>query len=232
MKSTPLFSIIIPARNEEKYINNCLASLFSQSFNKKDYEVIVVDNNSTDRTAEIVTNYPAVYTKEESIGCIYALIKGVKLAKGAILVIGDSDCIYPPKWLQNIYSTFTSYPEIVAVGGRVQFYDGDILLDLLTRLYLKFSRNIRGFDFALKKDFLQKIGGLNPEINFGWDTALFNKIKKKGSYKIDNSNIMYASSRRYRSCFFSTMLLQLLNSISLKFRGKGIFFKFPSCKYR
>ncbi|MGB9637557.1 MAG: glycosyltransferase, partial [Microgenomates group bacterium] len=75
----PLISVVIPAYNEENYIEDCLRSVLAQDFPKKDYEVIVVDNNSTDNTASFVkNNFSEVrLVQEKRQGVVFARIKGV-----------------------------------------------------------------------------------------------------------------------------------------------------------
>jgi glycosyltransferase involved in cell wall biosynthesis len=82
-----MLSVIIPAFNEEKFLPRCLESLKNQKF--KDFEIIVVDNNSTDKTAEIAKKFNVILVSEKSQGVAYARNKGAEIAKGEILIFND-----------------------------------------------------------------------------------------------------------------------------------------------
>src|SRR5687767_11995390 len=104
--STPLkISVIIPARNEEDNIGNLLDALPGQSYSESFFEVIVVDDHSTDKTAEIVRGFPKtqlITLKEEEINSYKkkAIETGIAAATGDLIVTTDADCIPGPNWLK------------------------------------------------------------------------------------------------------------------------------------
>ena len=100
-------SIIVPAYNEEDTIQKTLNSILSQNilYKYKDYfECIVVDNESTDRTAEIAKQYCQVISAPR--GKLNARDAGIKYASGNIIVSCDADCYYPPNWLNLLIRHF------------------------------------------------------------------------------------------------------------------------------
>jgi len=111
----PLISVVIPAFNEEKYLPHCLESIRNQTF--KDYELIVVDNNSTDKTASIAKKFGARVVLESKQGMIPARERGFHEAKAEIIARTDADTIVLPNWLKIIYSTFQKNPKVVAMTG-------------------------------------------------------------------------------------------------------------------
>lgn len=115
MKKRPAISVVIPAFNEEKYLSFCLASLQKQTF--KNYEIIVVDNNSTDKTAQIAKKFGAKIVKEKKQGMIPARERGFRQARGELIARTDADSLLPPDWLTKIYHTFQKNPHIVAITG-------------------------------------------------------------------------------------------------------------------
>lgn len=116
MKSdNPKISVVIPAFNEEKYLPACLNSIKNQSF--KDFEIIVVDNNSTDQTSLIAYKYGAKVVREKRQGTSFAREKGFGEARGEIIARTDADATVPPYWLDLIFSSFSNNPQIVAVTG-------------------------------------------------------------------------------------------------------------------
>jgi len=109
---TAQLSIIIPARNEEDNIGACIQSILNQSYSKNLYEIIVVNDHSTDSTASIVKTF-----NEPNIKCIdlinfignetnsfkkKGIEVGVAQANGELIITTDADCVAPPNWLQTI----------------------------------------------------------------------------------------------------------------------------------
>jgi glycosyltransferase involved in cell wall biosynthesis len=111
-------SIVIPAYNEEKYILNSLRSLLNQNLvNTISYEIIIVDNNSTDNTYKIVKNFIDKYRKnnekisfelirEYRKGVAFARQTGFSIANSKIIATLDADCIASPLWVRTIFNIF------------------------------------------------------------------------------------------------------------------------------
>ena len=104
--NNPFFSIIIPIFNSEKYIENCLKSVFNQNF--KDFELILIDDGSTDNSYLICENYiidkTSVYLyHQENQGPSYSRNKGLKHAKGKYIIFLDSDDQLPEDALNHYY---------------------------------------------------------------------------------------------------------------------------------
>lgn len=99
MKSITV-SVVIPAYNEEKLLGRCLESLHNQHL--APHEIIVVDNNSSDRTAEIAAQYGAIVVSEKRQGIAWARDAGFDRASGDIIARCDADCVAPPTWIETI----------------------------------------------------------------------------------------------------------------------------------
>jgi glycosyltransferase involved in cell wall biosynthesis len=83
--SSPFISVVVPVYNGDRIIGNCVESLLNQSYPKDNYEIIVVDNGSTDNTRAIIKKYPVKMLIEDSIKSSYAARnKGIKHAKGEV----------------------------------------------------------------------------------------------------------------------------------------------------
>lgn len=120
MKSTLRVSLVIPAYNEASCIRQCLEAISRQTV--KPYEVIVVDNNSTDKTAEIAKSFPFVkLLHERRQGVVFARDRGFDAARGDIIGRIDVDTVLPPDWIQNVQKIFTD-SHVTAVSG-VMHYD-------------------------------------------------------------------------------------------------------------
>src|SRR6266536_5892337 len=93
----PLISVIIPAKNEAKLLPSCLSSLAQQRTRVR-YEVIVVDTNSEDGTAEIARSFGARVVNEPRGGKIHAFRTGATAARGTLLCFTEADRILPSSW--------------------------------------------------------------------------------------------------------------------------------------
>lgn len=106
----PFFSIIIPTYNREKHISETLESVLSQSFG--DFELLVIDNQSSDRTKEIVCSYKDerifFYQNEQNYERCYSRNRGIDLSKGKYILLLDSDDLYEPEHLSNWYDFILS----------------------------------------------------------------------------------------------------------------------------
>ncbi len=118
---TKLFvSVIVPVYNGEKHIAECLDSLVAQDYDPKDYEILVIDNRSTDRTPEILRRYPVKKLEQRQIQSSYAARNtGIQAALGTILAFIDADCKADSAWLKNGIALFAD-ATIGAVAGAIQ----------------------------------------------------------------------------------------------------------------
>jgi glycosyltransferase involved in cell wall biosynthesis len=115
---------IICTHNGQKVLDKALQSLTTQTLAKKDYEILVIDNASTDNTREIVSRFqdqPNLgYIYESKLGLSHARNTGWQKAKGDVIAYLDDDAIACSEWLELIVETFHSVPNAGAVGGRVE----------------------------------------------------------------------------------------------------------------
>lgn len=118
-----MISIVIPVLNEEKLLSSCLQSLQEQDYTGE-FEIIVADNGSTDRSMEIARSFGVnIISCPEKKSVFYAREVGASIAKGEIIVQADADTIYPDGWLNRIADKFAANPGIVAVSGRFMYRD-------------------------------------------------------------------------------------------------------------
>ncbi|MGD0284605.1 MAG: glycosyltransferase family 2 protein [Candidatus Saccharimonadales bacterium] len=114
-------SIVIPAYNEQYHLGLCLEAIKHQTV--KPYQVIVVDNNSSDMTADIAKSFHFVELINEcKQGIVFARNAGFNAAKGSIIARIDADTILPNDWLEQLQKIFTN-KKIDAVTGSVFYYD-------------------------------------------------------------------------------------------------------------
>ena len=120
------FSVIFCTYNREKYIYNALKSIADQDFDRSNYEIIIVNNNSTDNTENICKqfreDYPSVlvnYCIETNQGLSYARNRGIKESKGNILVFVDDDATAFEGYLSSISTFFDEHKAVSACGGPI-----------------------------------------------------------------------------------------------------------------
>jgi glycosyltransferase involved in cell wall biosynthesis len=113
-------SIVIPVYNEERYIVPCLEHIFDQE--EQADEVILVDNNCTDKTIALAKKFPVKIIHEPVQGMTPARNAGFDFATGAIIARTDADSTVPRDWIKRIKEKFAD-KETVAVTGPLHFYD-------------------------------------------------------------------------------------------------------------
>lgn len=116
----PEVSVIIPAWNEENNIFRSLSSL-SSSTTKREVEIIVINNNSTDQTQNVLEQLGVISHFEKNQGISYARQLGLIKAKGKYHLCADSDTLYPPSWIDLMLEPMLKNENIVGVYGRYSF---------------------------------------------------------------------------------------------------------------
>lgn len=213
MIKKPFISIVVPSYNEEKYLPNCLRTIANQKIPKNEYEVIVVDNNSTDKTSQIAKKFGAKIIKEKKQGYVFALQKGMSEAKGSIIAVVDADTKVDSNWLAVIEKAFKD-PDIVAITGRVKLDIKSKFINISTgalyTIFLHISSfidkpNLTGFNFAVRKDAFLKVGGINTLFEMSPDVDLGIRLNKIGKVKVVNGLSVLTSARRWEERFVPTL---------------------------
>lgn len=119
-------SVVVVARNEERNVSPCIESILAQNYPRDEYEVIIIDGGSTDRTQEIVRRYPVrlIVADRGIIG--YQRNMGVRNARGGYVAFTDADCVADREWLRKLVKALEDgESEVVAVGGPNLVFDTD-----------------------------------------------------------------------------------------------------------
>ena len=114
-----LLSVVIAALNSENTISQTLSSLYSNNLSSREFEVVVVDNGSTDRTVEVAKRYPVKIFSCAKRGQGAARNMGIAEARGELVCFTDSDIVVPENWLERILEFFNRFPHADGVGGPV-----------------------------------------------------------------------------------------------------------------
>lgn len=214
----PVFSIVVPAYNEEGCLGYCLNSLVNQNYPKNQYEIIVVDNASTDKTSQIAKNFGVKVIKEPKKGVVFARQKGTLAAKGEIVVSFDADSQAPKDWLKRIENNFQNNPQVIGVAGF--YWQPDVPLlsklyyELFIRLLMFITTKLQGHpflisasNFAFKKKVFEKVGGYPLDAGRLADQFGFlQRLKKVGKIIFDPSLMITTSARRTKGRFLESIV--------------------------
>ncbi|MDL2121682.1 MAG: glycosyltransferase [Deltaproteobacteria bacterium] len=118
--SLPFVSIVVPVYNDDKRVGSCIEALLKQTYSHKRYEILIVDNGSTDDTRSVIQKYPVKLLVEQKIKSSYAARnKGVKSASGEVIGFTDADCIPSPDWIEKGVENLLRVPNCGLVAGRI-----------------------------------------------------------------------------------------------------------------
>lgn len=122
--------MIIPTFNGGELLRACLKSVEKLNFPRQDFEVIVVDNNSTDDTKAIIAEFPFRYVLEDRFQSSYAARNaGVVVARGEILAFTDSDCEVHPDWLNQVLDAARRNPKAGCIAGEIMPFPGTTVVE-------------------------------------------------------------------------------------------------------
>jgi glycosyltransferase involved in cell wall biosynthesis len=215
-------SIVIPAYNEEAYLGECLRHVIAELDAHRDkgpFEVIVIDNASTDRTAEIAGEFPEVrVVHEPKKGLTRARQRGLEEARGEVLAYIDADTRMPKDWLGRVLAQYDRHAELVCVSGPYVYYDLSIGKRALVRLYWALIARptylithymVVGGNFAASRAALIGIGGFDTSIEFyGEDTNIARRLHAAGDVVFDMRLEMETSARRLNAEGFLTIAVR------------------------
>jgi len=198
----PLISVVVIAHNEEKRLLSCLWSL-SETTCKYPLEILGVNNNSTDRTADVFESVGLTYYMELQKSCGYARRCGLEHAKGKYYICIDSDSMYPPRYIETLVDKLKK-PGIVAVSSLWSYIPDkdhpwwgiktyEFLRDthLLIQSFKRPELSVRGLVFAYEIEYGRKVG-YRVDIKRGEDGSMALGLKKYG-------RIAFVRKRRARA---------------------------------
>ncbi|MBI4599437.1 glycosyltransferase family 2 protein [Candidatus Uhrbacteria bacterium] len=213
---TKKISVIIPAWNEEQYIGIALDALHQQSFPRDDFEIVVIDNVSTDRTSAIARERGAdKVVFEPCKGTNSARQRGIHEAQGEIVAFLDADCVPPADWLEKIYITLHKRrSKCAAIAGSYVFHVEPIdhiffaqeayrwiVMPAMASIFgrvLQRGGVLIGGNFASFRENFQRINGIDTSYTFfGDDASIAKKFGEIGYVEFDPTLFVYTSDRRF-----------------------------------
>lgn len=204
------YSVIIPAYNEEASIAHCLEALTKQTI-AEPFEVIVVDNRSTDATSAIARkfatklNLRVLYEKKQGRGAARAT--GFAAAKGDFLFSTDADAMVPPEWMESFVEFFMEHPDAAAVTSTATIDSCTPMQNAMFNALLPYCIDcdrlllghpgLFGFSFAITKQAYEAAGGFSPDDDAYEDLVLASKVSKNGGdvYMIREPKVLFLGRR-------------------------------------
>jgi len=206
----PRVTVLVAARNEEHNIENCLKSLAAQDYPADLHEIIIIDDNSTDRTVEIVEEFidtlpgfKLIRAEPTPTGFApkkHALLAGIKASDGDIIITTDADCQPPPGWLRSIAGCFKPGVDAVVghsplqgsgLTGTLVHFDGFVnaVISAGTLGLGKASSSV-GRNFAYRRTTFDEVGGFGSNVTTasGDDDLLLQRIVKNNGKAVFNIN--------------------------------------------
>lgn len=202
------FSIIVPMRNEEENIEKLLKDLLNQHY--QNFEILVMDDASIDRSREIVEKYASEYPEKIRLISLAenqsvspkkrAIAEGISLSSGDIILTTDADCRVNELWLQNLVLEFADH-EVNMISGPVTFHSGESIFTNFqiiefaslvgsgaASIYLKTPNMCNGANLAYRKSSYEKAGGFagSEHIASGDDEFLMHKI-----FELDSQGVRF-----------------------------------------
>lgn len=182
----PFVSIVLPVFNEERYLELCLKTLRQIEYPKEKYEIITVDNGSSDNSFSIAKQYAdqALFLPDVKVGAVRNF--GAKYARGAVLVFLDSDCLVPANWLHlGVDLLFAEEKHVY--GGNYHLRKHPFWIEKFWLLgdtsdRVSHSELVGGCIFILKDAFFS-VDGFDESVTSGEDSALSNALANMG-YKV------------------------------------------------
>jgi glycosyltransferase involved in cell wall biosynthesis len=202
-----LISVIIPAWNAEHDIARCLTALQAQTLGDGAFEVVVVDNGSTDRTQQVVRAYQRVRLIEErKPGSYAARNTGLKVARAPTVVFTDADCVPEPDWLETGLAAVAKLGRPGVIAGRVRFmFDPGKWLTACDDFELMFSfdqeKNAREghsvtANFFASKALIVANGGFRSDLRSGGDFELSSRLAALGHPIVYDEDVIVAHPLR------------------------------------
>jgi len=198
-----LFSVVIPVHNEENYILNTLKRVSTQSIKRSDYEIIIGDAYSSDKTVVLSKKYADKIIKNHTTNPAQGRNCGAKKAKGEIIVFIDADTWIRKDALQKIKETISKGYiggtfEVAGINATLADKIAIKLIMFLERLfYFLGFITVNGQCLFIKKSIFNKISGFNNDLDINEDHDFMRRAKKYGKIALLHDKVM-VSLRRIR----------------------------------
>jgi len=208
MHNDPYISVVVCIYNGEKILMETIDSLLKQKYPNDKYEIILIDDGSSDKSAKICRNildkqdsmHPIItYAFQKNGGLSAARNTGIYLARGQIIAFIDQDAIADTKWLTEIQKPFSD-KQVGVVGGRIEILNAESAIARFIHIIRyhqafgpkHYENHIIGTNMAYRKAIFEQIGGFSEEFIYrGDETSLLSRLLKHYQFAVAPSAIVY-----------------------------------------
>jgi glycosyltransferase involved in cell wall biosynthesis len=178
--SDSLVTVIVAAYNGERFLSQALESVFSQDYDP--FEVVFVDDGSTDGTGEIAQSFPVRYLHQENQGLPAARNAALRVARGEFVAFADDDDLLPPSKLTVQARFLSEHPETGCVLGRQEWIveDGVQAPELKRDPIFGELGGIQLVSAMFRRAVLDGLGGFDPTYRYAEDRDLFVRMRERG----------------------------------------------------
>jgi cellulose synthase/poly-beta-1,6-N-acetylglucosamine synthase-like glycosyltransferase len=213
---------------EEGYLEECLRSIAGQRYERNEFEIIVSDARSKDRTADIARQYADSVVVEDRKGIAYGRNAGAKRAGGDILVFIDADAVLDENFLSYCHREFTN-PAVAGMTGIAKPGDGGIMQRFIYRSTygLVGFFNLLGLSLypgicvAYRRSKFTEAGGFREDFGIVEDLDLSRRISRLGKCTVAKKACAYVSTRRLEKNLIPTVLFHVFCDIRYLVTGKS-----------
>jgi len=192
-KPQPRISVVVPVYNGEATIRTCVEALLGLDYPSDRFEVIVVDNKSTDGTRRLVEGYPVTLLQEAAVQSSYAARNlGITRASGDVIAFTDADCVPERGWLRAIVAAIDA-PDVGGVAGAIEAFRADSPVERYQaqraiRADRAYSHKVLPFaqtaNAAYKREVFEKIGLFDPTLIYGGDLDFSWRMQSAGGLRL------------------------------------------------
>jgi glycosyltransferase involved in cell wall biosynthesis len=190
MNDDPVISIIIPVWNSPGLLRRCLDALGAQTLSRDMFEIIVVDNGSTDDTSDVARSFPGVILLHEPRpGSYAARNRGLQQARGVYVAFTDADCLPAPDWLEKGLAAAGQHPDAGVLAGRIELFEegeteGPAFCDYERLFSFPQAHAARGncatANWISRRTVFEELGGFDERLKSGGDRQMALRIRDAG----------------------------------------------------
>jgi len=221
------FSIIVPTYQEERYITQCLLSISQQDYKREEFEIIVSDAHSTDRTLEKARLYSDRIIINDRRGIAYGRNAGAQNALGDILVFVDADATLSGDFLFQCHQVFQN-SAVAGMTGIAKPSDGGLMQRFVYRgtysmvgIFHRFHLSLfPGICVAYRREVFKKLDGFREDFGIVEDLDLSRRVSHLGLCTVNKKAQAFVSTRRLEKHLLSTVTFHIYSDIKYLLTGK------------
>lgn len=187
----PMVSVIVPVFNDSGRLRLCLQALRDQTYPADRFEVLVVDNGSSDPPRSLVESFGYTFLSEAAVGSYAARNHGLASASGQIIAFTDADCIAWPQWLAEGVEQLLAHPEVGQVTGRVDVFPADpdrptaaelyeMVCAFPIRRYVQEQNKTATCNLLTRRSVFEAVGPFDATLKSGGDGAWTHRAATRG----------------------------------------------------